>query len=201
MPLKLTVRSALPSMLCSRSVWCEVNPFYESILSKCIFVHFKCNLWDNLLKGRKAVFQWPVFPTMLVYDEKLENGVSQKKKRKKKAQPWMWWLLVARSTSMWIFWFILWQCLPNPCQVFQQKVLIVLPAWPIGEEIHEIWSFRGKYVKLVVKKRANITWIKCLIYFCWCCISAPCLLYNTKKPSKPLPFHTHRQVNIWNCML
>lgn len=39
MPLKLMVNPALTSMLRSQSVWCnEVNPFYESILSKCIFV-------------------------------------------------------------------------------------------------------------------------------------------------------------------
>lgn len=59
----------------------STNPFYQSVFLWRL--HFKCNLWDDLLNGRKSAFQtvWPVFPTMLVYDGKLQNGVSQKKNK------------------------------------------------------------------------------------------------------------------------
>lgn len=102
----------------------------------------------------------------------------------------MWWLLVAWSTSMQIFWFILWQLLPNPHQVFQQKVLI---EPPVCVEIHHIWNFTGETVKCVVKKGANITWINAR----FTPLDAA-LLSSFRNPSKPF---THRELHICKCTL
>lgn len=73
MPLKLMVSQPWPACCVHGQFdvmkWIlSTNPFYQSVFLWRL--HFKCNLWDDLLKRRKAVFRtvWPVFPTMLVYD-------------------------------------------------------------------------------------------------------------------------------------